>query len=158
MAKNKETNRVTRWFLSLQPYNFSVVHRPGRRRGNADALSRRDAFWSSFTLRRMAGLGRGMCSITRGHVVEGHYIPFQEPLPLHKMAAGEHTPSPTRQQPHPKRAAMTPTTSPRKPRPSDRCEYLSHLIEAGRDTRGRGRQKSRRTKSKELDRHMRRNR
>lgn len=41
MAKNKETNsRITKWFLSLQPFNFSVVHRPGRHHGNADALSR----------------------------------------------------------------------------------------------------------------------
>ena len=158
MAKNKETNsRVTRWFLSLQPYNFSVIHRPGRRHGNADALSRRDAFWSSFTLPRTAGPGRRMCGITRGHVVEGHYIPIQEPLPHHKMAAREHTPPPTKQQPQPKMAAMAPTTSPRRPHHSDRCGCLSHLIEAGLETLGRGRTKSRRTESRELDRHAGRN-
>lgn len=43
-AKSKETNsRVTRWFLSLQAFNFSVVHRPGQIHGKADALSRCDA-------------------------------------------------------------------------------------------------------------------
>ncbi|XP_076139108.1 uncharacterized protein LOC143122160 isoform X4 [Alosa pseudoharengus] len=48
MARNRETNsRVTRWFLSLQAFNFSVVHRAGKRHGNADALSRRDAFFAS---------------------------------------------------------------------------------------------------------------
>lgn len=45
MAKNKETNSmVTRWFLSLQPFNFSVIHRTGQHHGNTDALSHRDAF------------------------------------------------------------------------------------------------------------------
>ena len=37
----KENNpRLTRWSLSLQPYQFSVCHRSGRANGNADALSR----------------------------------------------------------------------------------------------------------------------
>ena len=37
----KENNaRLTRWSLALQPYNFSVEHRPGRDNGNADGLSR----------------------------------------------------------------------------------------------------------------------
>lgn len=83
MAKIKETNsRVTRWFLSLQAFHFSVVHRLGQRHGNADALSRHDTLWSSFTLARTSGLGRGMCGITRGHVVKGCYIPLQELLPI----------------------------------------------------------------------------
>ena len=50
LARNKDTNaRVTRWFLSLQPFAFSVVHRSGTAHGNADALSRRDALgsWSA---------------------------------------------------------------------------------------------------------------
>ena len=41
MARNKDTNaRVTRWFLELQDYHFTVEHRPGRQIPHADALSR----------------------------------------------------------------------------------------------------------------------
>ncbi|XP_068121096.1 uncharacterized protein [Hyperolius riggenbachi] len=41
MAQAKGQNaRVTRWFLSLQDYNFSVEHRAGKLQANADALSR----------------------------------------------------------------------------------------------------------------------
>ena len=37
----KENNpRLARWSLLLQPYQFSVKHRPGARNGNADSLSR----------------------------------------------------------------------------------------------------------------------
>ena len=37
----KENNaRLTRWSLSLQPYDFTVEHRAGRNNGNADGLSR----------------------------------------------------------------------------------------------------------------------
>ena len=32
--------RLARWSLALQPYNFTVLHRPGRENGNADGLSR----------------------------------------------------------------------------------------------------------------------
>ncbi len=35
-----ETSRLTRWALSIQPYVFGVVHRPGQQNGNADGLSR----------------------------------------------------------------------------------------------------------------------
>ena len=125
MAKNKESNsRVTRWFLGLQPFNFSVIHRPGRTHGNADALSRRDAFWSSFTLPRTSGPRGGMCGITRGRVVEGRYVPLPEWLPRHKMAAGK-------------------TTSPRM-HFSDRCKCLSPLIEAGAQVWERERTKEQR--------------
>ena len=106
IAKTKESNsRVTRCFLGLQPFNFSVNHRPGRSHGNADALSRRDALWSSFNLPRTSGPGGGMCGIMRGCVVEGRYVP------LHKMAAGQ-------------------TTFPRM-HGSDRCQCLSPLVTAG---------------------------
>ncbi|XP_063070441.1 uncharacterized protein LOC134461440 [Engraulis encrasicolus] len=76
MARNKETNsRITRWFLSLQAFNFSVVHRAGRSHGNADALSRRDAlFVTSSPTRTSSPRGR-ICGITRGCVLEGRYIP-----------------------------------------------------------------------------------
>ena len=37
----KENNaRLTHWSLALQPYQYSVVHRPGKKNANADALSR----------------------------------------------------------------------------------------------------------------------
>ena len=40
MARVKNTNdQVTRWFLSLQRFSFSVVHRSGAKHGNEDALS-----------------------------------------------------------------------------------------------------------------------
>ena len=32
--------KLTRWSLALQPYQFSVKHRPGVQNSNADALSR----------------------------------------------------------------------------------------------------------------------
>lgn len=74
MSRNKETNsRVTRWFLSLQ--DFSVVHRAGRKHGNADALSRRDVLWASFTPAGASSQERGKCDVMRGSVIEGRYIP-----------------------------------------------------------------------------------
>ena len=33
-------NRITRWYLSLQPFNFRVIHRPGAQMAVADFLSR----------------------------------------------------------------------------------------------------------------------
>jgi len=32
--------RIGRWILKLQPYNFGIVHKPGRIHSNVDALSR----------------------------------------------------------------------------------------------------------------------
>ena len=41
MERLKTTNnRLARWSLALQPYNFKVSHRAGKENGNADALSR----------------------------------------------------------------------------------------------------------------------
>ncbi|KAI2642994.1 Retrovirus-related Pol polyprotein from transposon 17.6 [Labeo rohita] len=46
MASAKDTNaRLTRWFLALQDFHFSVEHRAGAKNANADGLSR---LWSSF--------------------------------------------------------------------------------------------------------------
>lgn len=39
-GKKGNNARVTRWFLALQDFSFTVEHRPGRMQGNADALSR----------------------------------------------------------------------------------------------------------------------
>ena len=36
----KSGPRVTRWALALQPFNFSIVHRAGKKHQNADGLSR----------------------------------------------------------------------------------------------------------------------
>ena len=90
MARNRETNsRVTRWFLSLQAFNFSVIHRAGKRHCNADALSRRDAFFTSFTFftpTRTSVLRGGMYDVTRGCVLEGSYIPLRWLKPQTVMA------------------------------------------------------------------------
>jgi hypothetical protein len=32
--------RLLRWVLKLQPYVYEVIHKPGRKHNNADALSR----------------------------------------------------------------------------------------------------------------------
>ena len=41
MDRLKDKNsRLTRWSLSLQPFDYSVVHKTGRANANADALSR----------------------------------------------------------------------------------------------------------------------
>nr|XP_055032771.1 uncharacterized protein LOC129421341 [Misgurnus anguillicaudatus] len=46
MARAKDTNaRVTRWFLALQDFNFTVQHRAGTANANADGLSR---IWAAF--------------------------------------------------------------------------------------------------------------
>lgn len=39
MGRLKDTNsRLMRWSLSLQPFDFTVVHRKGPNNGNADGL------------------------------------------------------------------------------------------------------------------------
>ncbi|XP_067293545.1 uncharacterized protein [Pseudorasbora parva] len=46
MARAKDTNaRVTRWFLALQDFHFTVEHRAGTANSNADGLSR---LWSAY--------------------------------------------------------------------------------------------------------------
>lgn len=43
LQRNAGTNpRLTRWSLALQPYNFKIEHRAGKRHANADGLSRAD--------------------------------------------------------------------------------------------------------------------
>ena len=44
MTRGKDTNDcITRWFLSLKRFSFSVIHRSWAQHINADALSRRYA-------------------------------------------------------------------------------------------------------------------
>lgn len=38
--------RLTRWAMALQPYHFTILHRPGADHGNADGLSRQS--WPEF--------------------------------------------------------------------------------------------------------------
>jgi RNase H-like domain found in reverse transcriptase/Reverse transcriptase (RNA-dependent DNA polymerase) len=40
LRTSKLTGRRARWMLRLQPFNFSIQHRNGRKHNNADALSR----------------------------------------------------------------------------------------------------------------------
>ena len=64
MASNKNNNaRITRWFLTLQDFKFTVEHRPGRENKIADALSRRDeVLWANAPTLRQE-LRRGKCGI-----------------------------------------------------------------------------------------------
>ena len=83
LARNKDTNqRITRWFLALQPFAFSVVHRAGAAHGNADALSRREAL-AAWSAPRGSELRGGVCSShLRGVVLKGRYQRLEQPLDL----------------------------------------------------------------------------
>ena len=98
MARNKDTNaRVTRWFLALQPYEYSVTHRPGAAHGNADALSRWDALSCWTAPPTGSELRGGVCGARRvkvrgrvcGQVVDGVYV-----APCHLVAAEHFSLSP----------------------------------------------------------------
>lgn len=39
-SKKNTGRRLTRWALALQPYTFTITHRPGTQNGNTDGLSR----------------------------------------------------------------------------------------------------------------------
>ena len=41
MSIQDPSNRIARWTLLIQQFDFDIVHRPGTTNGNADALSRR---------------------------------------------------------------------------------------------------------------------
>ena len=100
MSTAKDTNaRVTRWFLELQNFNFSVEHRSGKAHGNADALSRRDECWLVDAPSRHLELVEGVCGkpggkkerterrgripkLRLGEVVEGRYFPVQVLQPI----------------------------------------------------------------------------
>ena len=40
LKTSEPKGRIGRWILKLQPYNFSIIHKPGRIHSNVDALSR----------------------------------------------------------------------------------------------------------------------
>ena len=83
LSRNKDTNaRVTRWFLSLQPFSFSVIHRSGTAHGNADALSRREALggWSAPRSSELRGRVCGSRATTPlGWIAEGRYFAYPKP-------------------------------------------------------------------------------
>ena len=94
MATSKDKNaRVTRWFLDLQNYNFTVEHRPGKAIQNADAMSRMFEEEEAEAPDPGGELRGGKCGVslwarpdrrpprgkwrplTLGRVIEGRYIP-----------------------------------------------------------------------------------
>ena len=61
LDKLKDSNsHLMRWSLSLQPYDFTVVHRSGRANGNTDCLSRTP--WPECTANKFAA-GEGGRSV-----------------------------------------------------------------------------------------------
>ena len=70
MSRNKDSNsQITRWFLLLQPFAFSVLHRCWAANVNADALSRRNVLrcWTAPPSRWE--LRKGVCDrLLRGGV------------------------------------------------------------------------------------------
>lgn len=72
-AKDKNA-RVMRWFLSLQPFNYEVVHRAGKEMGNADGLSRMYTFFAAVARPRGSKLGGRICDKPRGRVINGKYV------------------------------------------------------------------------------------
>eukprot|EP00731_Ephydatia_muelleri_P003215 Em0001g3215a len=74
MDRLKDSNsRLTRWSLSLQPFDFTVTHRKGPKNGNADGLSRMP--WSEDAATELAAEEGGRdvkdCMKTRPNTVEG---------------------------------------------------------------------------------------
>ena len=64
MITNKNNNaRITRWFLTLQDFKFTVEHRPGKENKIADALSRREEVLWMNAPTRSEELRRGICGI-----------------------------------------------------------------------------------------------
>ena len=61
LSSMRNTNgRLTRWALSLQPFDYSIIHRSGVLNGNADGLSRQ-----SWTTLEDEGDGRFPCFVAR---------------------------------------------------------------------------------------------
>ncbi|CAJ0927874.1 unnamed protein product [Ranitomeya imitator] len=83
MHLHKDRNsRVTRWFLALQAYSFTVEHRPGVQMGNADAYP--ECTVSKVFLLDRSGLSKGGGGICKTHagVVDGGRFNAQTTCPL----------------------------------------------------------------------------
>ncbi|CAM4657181.1 unnamed protein product [Lepidochelys olivacea] len=80
MQRNKGKNaRVTRWFLSLQPFQFTILHRARSHHGNADGLSRVHCLTSQVAQPRSVERGGGGICDRVGpdgyrRIIEGRYI------------------------------------------------------------------------------------
>ncbi|CAM4537529.1 unnamed protein product, partial [Caretta caretta] len=57
MQRKEKNARVTRWFLSLQPFQFRIWHRAGCHHGNADGLSR--AYCLASQVAQLYGVEKG---------------------------------------------------------------------------------------------------
>ncbi|KAG6932446.1 hypothetical protein G0U57_021481 [Chelydra serpentina] len=78
MQRDKEKNPgVTRWFLSLQPFQFRIQHRAGSRHGNANGLSHVHCLASQAAQPLGVEQRGGLCDRPRpvgySRVVEGRY-------------------------------------------------------------------------------------
>ncbi|MGH0131921.1 UNVERIFIED_CONTAM: hypothetical protein FKN15_057343 [Acipenser sinensis] len=75
MHRSKDKNaRVMRWFLSLQPYTFTLKHRAGKDMGNADGLSRVHSFFAATARPVGSMLGGRICDKPQGMVLNGRYV------------------------------------------------------------------------------------
>ena len=98
LATSKDTNaRVTRWFLQLQDYKFTVEHRPGKAIPHADALSRRDeGMMTSASPAPGERLRGGMCGVSVGvHRRTGKHAPvspWKRRLRLGEVVEGVYLP------------------------------------------------------------------
>ena len=60
----KDTNpRLARWSLALQPYDFTVEHRAGKDKGNADGLSRGTLGVTEYSVAEEGGWNVEDCNI-----------------------------------------------------------------------------------------------
>ena len=93
MATNKDRNaRITRWFLELQNYNYTVEHKPGKDIPHADALSRLYEMEHEDDPPR-ANLRGGVCGVTTGPCWPGKHCALQrEELKGRVKPRGPHLP------------------------------------------------------------------
>ncbi|XP_072772650.1 uncharacterized protein [Nerophis lumbriciformis] len=93
MSTNKDRNdRVTRWFLELQNYHFTVEYRPGKAIPHADAMSRlyeedKEAPGPTGELRG------GICGVSLKHRLTGRHLTGEEPGNGGRVEQGRQRPS-----------------------------------------------------------------